>query len=86
MIPITGTTAAGAEVTVNGSKCATSSSGSFSTKVPIPDEENTIILEIEASLSGAVRKVSRQVIYKPNLTFVVNNPQNLPRRFHLRAT
>jgi hypothetical protein len=77
MIPITGTTTPGADVTVNGSKCATSSSGSFSTKVPIPDEENTIILEIEASLNGVVRKVSRQINYKPNLTIIVNTPQNL---------
>jgi hypothetical protein len=77
MIPVTGQTTSGAEVTVNGIKCPVASSGGFSAKVPIPDEENTIVLEIEASLSGGVKRISRQVVYKPALTLVVSSPQNL---------
>jgi hypothetical protein len=77
MITVSGSTTAGAEVTINGIKCQSSTSGLFSMKVPIPDEENTIVLEIEASLKGAVKRISRQVVYKPNLTLVVSSPQNL---------
>ena len=76
MIPVSGTTTPGAEVFVNGSKCQISPLGSFSMKVPIPDEENTILLDIEASLKGDVRKISRQISYKPVLTFSITSPQN----------
>ncbi len=77
IIQISGMASPGAEVSVNGAKCPTSSNGAFSLKVPIPDEENAIVLDIEASLKGAVKKITRQVQYKPVLTLVVNNPQNL---------
>ncbi len=76
MIPVSGTVSPGTEVTVNGIKCPVSSAGSFSLKVPIPDEENTIILEIEAVLKNSSRRVIRQVTYKPALTLIVNSPQN----------
>jgi hypothetical protein len=76
MIPISGMTTQGAEVTVNGVQCAVSGSGAFSTKIPIPDEEATITFEIEAVFQGNTKKITRQIYYKPALTLIVAGPQN----------
>jgi hypothetical protein len=77
MIQVSGTATAGAEVSINGAKCQSSPSGAFSLKVPIPDEENTVVIEVEAALAGAIKKTTRQVVYKPALTLIVTSPQNL---------
>jgi hypothetical protein len=75
-IPVIGTTTPGADVSVNGIRCQVNSNGSFSAKIPIPDEENAITLDIESALKGAVQRVSRQIIYKPTFTLTVGLPQN----------
>ena len=76
MIPVSGTTTPGADVSVNGIKCQVNSDGSFSAKIPIPDEENTIVLDIEASYGGKVQQVTRRIVYKPTLTLSISSPQN----------
>jgi len=76
MIPVSGTTTPGADVSVNGIRCQVNPNGSFSAKIPIPDEENTIGLDIEASLGGENQRLLRSVVYKPAFTLVVNSPQN----------
>jgi hypothetical protein len=75
-IPVSGTAAPGSEVTVNGSKCPVAQNGSFSMKIPIPDEENEIVLDIEAVSNGAVQRITRTVFYKPVLTLSITSPQN----------
>jgi FecR protein/Glucodextranase, domain B len=76
MIPVGGTATAGSEVTINGTKCPVAANGSFSTKIPIPDEENEITLDIEATLNGLTQKMLRNVSYKPGLVMTLISPQN----------
>ena len=76
MIPVSGTAIAGAEVTINGTKCPVAANGSFSAKIPIPDEENEITLYIEAAYNGMSQKIVRNVFYKPGLIMVITSPQN----------
>ena len=76
MIPVNGNTTPGAEVSVNGIGCQVNPNGSFSAKIPIPDEETTLSLDIEASYNGALQKITRQIVYKPVLTLTVNAPTN----------
>jgi hypothetical protein len=76
MIPVSGTTTAGSEVTINGTKCPVAANGSFSTKIPIPDEENEITLDIEVTFNGMTQKIIRNISYKPGLVMVITSPQN----------
>jgi FecR protein. len=76
MIPVSGTATPGSDVTINGSKCPVAANGSFSTKIPIPDEENEITLDIEATFNGMIQKISRNVFYKPGLVMTITSPQN----------
>ncbi|HEX7511287.1 MAG TPA: FecR domain-containing protein [Chitinivibrionales bacterium] len=76
MIPVSGTTSPGSYVSVNGIRCQVNPNGSFTAKIPIPDEENTIVLDIEATLNGLSQRLSRSIAYKPAFTLIVSSPQN----------
>jgi ABC-type uncharacterized transport system auxiliary subunit len=76
MIPVGGTAPAGSEIFINGTKCLVAANGSFSTKIPIPDEENEITLDIESTLNGMTQKIMRNVSYKPGLVMTITSPQN----------
>lgn len=76
MIPVSGIATPGSDVTINGSKCPVAGNGSFSTKIPIPDEENEITLDIEATFNTMTQKITRNIIYKPGLVMIITNPQN----------
>ncbi len=76
LIPVSGTTAPGAEVTVAGVKCQVAGDGSFSAQVPIPDEETRLDLEIDASYNGQTARVTRQITYQAAITISVAAPQD----------
>ncbi|MBN1308531.1 MAG: FecR domain-containing protein [Chitinispirillaceae bacterium] len=74
LIPVSGTVAPGAEVTVLSMKLPVTASGSFSGQIPIANESGDLTLEFEASLDGAIQKLTRRVVYKPEYRFVVTSP------------
>ncbi|MBN1576661.1 MAG: FecR domain-containing protein [Chitinispirillaceae bacterium] len=74
LIPVNGTVTPGAEVTVLSMKLPVTASGGFSGQIPIANESGDLILEFEASLDGATRKVTRRVVYKPEYRFIVTSP------------
>lgn len=76
LIPVSGSASAGAEVIVTppGVRIMVSSSGSFSTQSPIPDEDGDQVIEVEASLDGKTQKVSRHIIYHPEFRFTLTTP------------
>jgi len=75
VIPVTGMTTPGADVSVSGIKCQVSPNGAFSGRIPIPDEENQVSLEVEAVLGGQTQQVVRKILYQPDLTVVITSPQ-----------
>jgi FecR protein len=75
VIPVSGTTTPGADVSVSGIKCQVSPSGAFSGRVPIPDEENQLSLEFDAELGSQTQQVVRKITYQPDLTMLITNPQ-----------
>jgi hypothetical protein len=75
VIPVSGMTTPGADVTVSGIKCQVSPSGAFSGRVPIPDEENQLSLEFDAELGSQTQQVVRKIVYQPDLTMLITNPQ-----------
>jgi hypothetical protein len=75
VIPVSGTTTPGAEVTVSGIKCQVGPNGAFSGRIPIPDEENQMNLEFEAVLGGQTQQAVRKIIYQPDLTMLITSPQ-----------
>jgi len=76
VITVSGMTTIGAEVTVSGVKCPVSASGAFSGKVPIPDEENQINIEVDATLGNQAKTIVRSVQYQSDLTLMVTSPAN----------
>jgi FecR protein/Glucodextranase, domain B len=75
VIPVTGMTTPGAEVSVSGIKCQVSPNGAFSGRIPIPDEENQLSLEFEAVLGGQTQQVVRKIMYQPDLTMLITSPE-----------
>ncbi len=77
-VPVSGLTAIGATVTVNGLRVPVTPNGSFSTNAPISEDEN-VVIEVEAELEGASAPVTvtRNIRYeKPKiaLTLIVATP------------
>ena len=68
-------TTPGADVSVSGIKCQVSPNGAFSGRIPIPDEENQVSLEVEAVLGSQTQQVVRKILYQPDLTMVITSPQ-----------
>ena len=77
MIPVSGTTAPGAQVTVNNTSVTVSSSGSFSYTVPIPNEVQNYSVHVVAQLSGNQASQDVTVSYQPTqtpLTLSISSP------------
>jgi hypothetical protein len=74
LITVRGKTTPGAAVTAGGMDMRVGSDGSFSGRVPIPDEENEIAVEITASYSGETETVVRTVYYSPQLRLTIHSP------------
>lgn len=77
-VPVTGTATPGASITVTppGATFLVSSSGTFSTQAPIPDEEGEVSIEVDAALGSSVQKVVRQIQYHPVFQFAILAPQD----------
>ena len=75
VIPVTGITTPGAEVSVSGLKCQVGPNGAFSGRIPIPDEENQLSLEFEAVLGSQTQQVMRKIVYQPDITVLITSPQ-----------
>lgn len=78
-IPVSGVTASGAEITINGTKVPVTPTGGFSYNLLIPDEPGDYNIDIEATLEGAAapKSVTRLVKYekiKVPLTLTVISP------------
>lgn len=65
MIQVSGNTTPGALVTVNGGAVPVSSAGSFSTRVPIPDEPQDYTVTVVATLGDEEMTSERTVTYEP---------------------
>jgi len=77
MIPVSGTTAPGAQVTVNNTSVTVSSSGSFSYTVPIPNEVQNYSVHVVAQLGGNQASQDVTVSYQPTqtpLTLSISSP------------
>ena len=75
VIPVTGVTTPGADVSVSGIKCQVSPNGTFSGRIPIADEENEVILEFDAVLGSQTQQVVRRILYQPDVTMLITSPQ-----------
>lgn len=75
LITVSGTATPGAEISSGSISLVVNSSGTFSTQIPITNEEGEYNLEFDASLEGKTQKVSRTVIYKPEYRFNLTYPQ-----------
>ena len=77
VITVSGSTTPGAQVEVNGSVVAVGSSGFFTHKVHIPDEEGDYIVTVNAEHLGEQLSVDREVTYESlvePLTLAVTSP------------
>jgi hypothetical protein len=76
VIPVAGMTTPGADVTIAGVKCQVGQSGVFSGRIPIPDEETEISLDIEASYNGKTAVVTRKIRYRSEIMLIITSPLN----------
>ncbi|NLE02983.1 MAG: FecR domain-containing protein [Fibrobacter sp.] len=74
LIIISGSVTPGAAVSVMSSNVSVSASGTFTTQLPVANEEGEILLEFEAVLENKTQKVTRRVYYKPEYRFNLNLP------------
>jgi|GEM_PF-1648914 len=77
MIPVSGSTVAGARVFVNDAEVTVSGSGFFSTQVPIPDEPQEYSVEVRGSFGDEEMTAERLVVYERDrkpLELVVTSP------------
>jgi hypothetical protein len=77
MIPVSGTTTPGAQVTVNNTSVTVSASGSFSYTVPIPNEVQNYSVHVVAQLGGNQANQDVTVSYQPTqipLTLSISSP------------
>jgi hypothetical protein len=65
MIHVSGTASAGAKVLINGSSITVGPSGSFSYKMPIPDEPHEYTITVVARLGDNEASEERMVTYAP---------------------
>ncbi len=63
-ISVSGKTSPGAEVKANGISVPVQSGGEFSTRVPIPDEEQEYTVTVKATLGDQQKQIERRVIYE----------------------
>ena len=73
-IPVNGTVTPGASVSASGIMIPVTATGSFSGKIPIPDEETSMSVQIEASLESKTKSVTRTISYAPAVKLSVNTP------------
>jgi hypothetical protein len=76
VIPVAGMTNPGADVSVGGIRCQVGQSGVFSGRIPIPDEETEITLDIEASYNGKSTVISRKIRYRSEIMLIITSPLN----------
>jgi hypothetical protein len=77
MIPVSGSTASGAKVTVNGTPVTVTASGFFTYSMPIPDEAQEYTVRVVARLGDDEASDERAVSYSPPrapLTLLVMTP------------
>jgi hypothetical protein len=74
LITVSGTATPGAEISSGSISLTVNSSGTFSTQIPIINEEGEYSLEFEASLEGKTQKISRTIVYKPDYRFNITYP------------
>jgi hypothetical protein len=65
LIAVSGSTTAGAKLTVNRQSVPVSGTGFFSYKVPLPDEPGEYSVAVVASYGGEEESIERTVVYRP---------------------
>lgn len=76
IVPVSGKTSPGAEVTVNSIRINVAEDGFFNGTIAIPNEEGDAVLDIETSLNTEKKHMTRTVSYKPEYRFSVLFPQD----------
>jgi len=77
LIMLQGKTLPGAQVRCSGIEIIADATGMFQAQIPLPDEETSYTLDIEAEFGGKQKTLRRRVYYAPPLKLQISAPANL---------